>query len=761
MIKKISTVLLLFFLGQSFAQRTYYFSSSTGIDKPNNQLGNEANPFKTISQLNSLALAAGDKILFKKGDTFIGQIVAGYSGNIGLPIVYDSYGTGNLPILSASDGSNGIGDPISTIRIFARQYLEFRNLQIENERRDTFLGSVDNQAYGIYYTSSKTLPTSGNFEDGTVTISKYLRFSNLRFQNIYAISSVGTEFDAINTSGIHFINAFANDVIIEDCYFTDIERVGIWLKQYVSDAIIRNNKFIDIGGSGTIMSRTKRVLYENNLMRFTGSNSDSRMTARGSGMWVFGSDDVVAQYNTSQHARGGGDSSGMHVDFGNKNVLFQYNYLEDSAGGFCETLGKNDNIIWRYNISVNEGDKSGVNKLLWVSDYAGATSNIKSTNVFVYNNTIYQGLKYQNIMADSKISLIATSLNFVNNIIYLEPTARLGALEYFLDVNTMNSSTNILFGGSFKFNFKALDSYRKEVDPKFVDTGMRHFSGYKLLSSSPALGSALPFSEPIFPLAGNGIFAAITSKASKDIFGNPVNLATTTNIGAYNGSGESNISTVNSYEAESGLILGGTEINCVNASGAKAVNVLADGQSLTFNSINVSATDLYFIKIFYANPLKSNLKVTVNGGATETVLLPYSDAYCSNSGSPTNFPIIRALNSGNNTIKLENGVIDKIGIISVSDAMLSTKNEDFLDKTDAYLEKTILSSNETIKLIINKKIEYDNAEVSIYDISGTLLSKKNFTSGDTNLEAYNLGKGMKIVVARIGSYMFVDKIIVK
>jgi len=758
MIKKISTVLLLFFLGQSFAQRTYYFSSSTGNDL---NPGTEASPFQTITKLNNLSPvpAPGSKIFFKRGDKFIGQYVVKSSGTLGSPIVYDSYGTGDLPILSASDGSNGIGDPISTIRIYERQYLEFRNLQIENERFDTFPGSVDNQSYGIYYWGDNVLPSSGNFEDGQVF--KHLRFSNLRFQNIYAVNSVGTEFDAINTSGIHFINAFANDVIIENCYFTDIERVGIWLKQYVSDAIIRNNKFIDIGGSGTIMSRTKRVLYENNLMRFTGSNSDSRMTARGSGMWVFGSDDVVAQYNTSQHARGGGDSSGMHVDFGNKNVLFQYNYLEDSAGGFCETLGKNDNIIWRYNISVNEGDKSGVNKLLWVSDYAGATSNIKSTNVFVYNNTIYQGLKYQNIMADSKISLIATSLNFVNNIIYLEPTARLGALEYFLDVNTMNSSTNILFGGSIKFNFKALDSYRKEVDPKFVDTGMRHFSGYKLLSSSPALGSALPFSEPIFPLAGNGIFAAITSKASKDIFGNPVNLTTATNIGAYNGSGESNISTVNSYEAESGLIVGGTEISCVNASGAKAVNVLADGQSLTFNSINVSATDLYFIKVFYANPLKSNLKVTVNGGATETVLLPYSDAYCSNSGSPTNFPIIRALNSGNNTIKLENGVIDKIGIIAVSDAMLSTKNEDFLDKTDTYLEKTILSSNETIKLIINKKIEYDNAEVSIYDISGTLLSKKNFTSSNINLEAYNLGKGVKIVVARIGPYMFVDKIIVK
>ena len=756
MIKKFSIAFLFFCFGLSYSQNTYYFSSSTGNDS---NLGNEANPFQTISKLNGLVLVTGDKILFKKGDTFIGQIVVSYSGTEGFPIVYDSYGAGDLPILTASNGNNGIPDPLSTIKILGKQYLEFRNLRIENERFDAIAGSPNDQSFGIYVQSFKTLPTSGNFEDAV--LFKHFRFSNLKVQNIYSVNSVSTAFNNIYSSGIYFIDAFVNDVIIEDCSFTDIERCGIWLRRYVSDAIIRNNNFIDTGGSGTIISVSKRVLYEKNLMRFTGSDSDSRMTKRGSGIWVFGSDDVVAQFNTSQHARGAGDSSGMHVDYGNTNILYQYNYLEDSAGGFCETLGDNDNIIWRYNISVNEGtvDRGGVNRLLWVSDYAYVPK--KSTNVFVYNNTIYQGTNYKNSIGDSEISLKATSLNFINNIIYLEASAKLGVLAYLFDVNVPNFASNILFGGTIKSNFKTLDATRKEVDPKFSDIGRRHFSGYKLLSNSPALGSALSFVEPNFPLAGTGVFAAITSNASKDIFGNPVNLATATNIGAYNGSGESASSTVTSCEAESGIIVGGTEINCVNASGAKAVNILADGQSLTFSTVNVPATDLYFIKVFYANPYKSNLKITVNGGATETVLLPYSDGYCYNSGHPTNFPIIKTLNSGNNSLKIESGVIDKIEIISVSDALLSIENVGFLNKADAYLEKTILTSNETLKLIIDKKIEYQSVEISIYDISGALLSKNNFTSSDINLETSNLGKGVKIVTAKIGTYFFVDKIIVR
>jgi hypothetical protein len=538
-----------------------------------------------------------------------------------------------------------------------------------------------------------------------------------------------------------------------------LERTGIWLRKYVSDAIIRNNQFIDTGGSGTILSATKRVLYENNLMRFTGSSTDSRMVKRGSGMWVFNSDDVVAQYNTSQHARGSNDSSGMHVDYGNSNILFQYNYLEDSAGGFCETLGENVNIIWRYNISVNEGHKSGKNLLFWTSDYAFVPK--KSDNIFIYNNTIYQGMKYNNVMADAKISLEANSLSVMNNIIYLEPSAKLGELGYLFDVGTSTFAKNIMFGGTIKSTFRNLDATKITQDPKFLDAGRRHFSGYKLLSTSPAIGAASSFAEPVFPLAGIGIFAGVTSNASKDIFGNPVNLASATNIGAYNGSGETSAPTLNSYEAEAGIIAGGTQINCVNASGGKAVNVLDAGKSLTFNAINAVTSDLYFIKIFYANAIKSNLKLTINDGDTETILLPNTDAYCSSSGNPTNFPVLKNLNAGNNSIKIENATIDKIEIVSVTDALLSTENLDFLNKTDSYLEKTLLSSNETVKLFIDNKIEYQNVEICIYDISGKLLSKKNFSSTDISLETSSLGKGVKIVTARIGAYLFVDKIIIR
>jgi hypothetical protein len=741
-----------------YGQTSYYFSSSSGNDLNS---GGQSSPFQSIAKLNNLPLAPGDQVLFKRGDVFTGEIIVSNSGTEGSPIIYHSYGTGELPILSGSNGDNGTPDPLNTIKIIAEEYLEFHDLQIENERFDTAPGIDDDKAFGIYITSFKTLPASNNFEDRE--LFKYFRFSNLIFNNIYSVNSVETAFNSIRTTGIYFLDAFVNDVIIEDCYFGNIERSGVWLRKYVSDVIIRNNKFIDIGGSGTIISVSKRVLYENNTMRFTGSDSDPRMTGRGSGMWVFASDDVVAQYNISQHARGGGDSSGMHIDYGNTNILYQYNYTEDSAGGFCETLGKNRNVIWRYNISVNDGteDKSGKNNLLWVSDYAG-NNKVKSDKVYIYNNTIYQGKDYKNVIGNTKIILEAKTLNFYNNIIYLESSAQLGEKLYTYAIETANFGKNIMFGGKIKANFKNLDASRYEVNPQFIAPGSRHFSGYKIKSFSPAKGAALSFTEPEFPLAGMGVFSAITSRATKDIYGNAVNLQAATNIGADNGDGTSTTNSVVTFEAESGTIGGGgSEISCENASGGKAVNFQEDGETLTLENINVPTTDLYLITVYYANAAMSSLKIASNGAKTTTILLPPSDAFCFQSGNPTAFSVVQPLHAGTNTIQFEKGILDKIEVVSIPNATLEVlaQTETF-SKEKIYLERTMLSAGDPLRLLHYASNERKETRVSIYHINGSLAFKKTFTDTNIKINTAALGKGVKIITAEIEGYVFVKKIII-
>lgn len=72
--------------------RNFYVSAS-GNDS-NNGLS-ASTPWKTISKVNAsfASIAAGDSILFRKGDVFYGTLVVGKSGSSGKPIVFASYGT--------------------------------------------------------------------------------------------------------------------------------------------------------------------------------------------------------------------------------------------------------------------------------------------------------------------------------------------------------------------------------------------------------------------------------------------------------------------------------------------------------------------------------------------------------------------------------------------------------------------------------------------------------------------------------------------
>jgi parallel beta-helix repeat protein len=96
------TLLSLLFLLPAQAA-TYYFSSSQGEDSRSmQQAQNPSTPWRSIAKLNAIfsSLRAGDVILFKRGDTFEGTIIATRSGSSGNPITFSAYGSGNRPVIS-------------------------------------------------------------------------------------------------------------------------------------------------------------------------------------------------------------------------------------------------------------------------------------------------------------------------------------------------------------------------------------------------------------------------------------------------------------------------------------------------------------------------------------------------------------------------------------------------------------------------------------------------------------------------------------
>jgi hypothetical protein len=90
---------------------TYYVDQTLGKDTYNGTTttindGAGEGPFKTIAKINSgtPALAAGDSVLFKRGETWREQLTVPSSGTDGSPITFGKYGTtGANPIISGAD----------------------------------------------------------------------------------------------------------------------------------------------------------------------------------------------------------------------------------------------------------------------------------------------------------------------------------------------------------------------------------------------------------------------------------------------------------------------------------------------------------------------------------------------------------------------------------------------------------------------------------------------------------------------------------
>ena len=226
------------------------------------------------------------------------------------------------------------------------------------------------------------------------------------------------------------------------------------------------------------------------------------MPARGSGAWYWSSQNVISQYNKSYHVRGSGDSYGQHIDFGNTNVILQYNYSEDSEGGFVEILGKNVNSVYRFNVSVNDGFRDFHGNSLWVSDFAGSGVKINSDLNYIYNNTIY-------VNAAITPDILITGMNtyVYNNIFYATGSAQIGQ-EVTVDIAAGSEfkMSNNLFYGTISNTFKNYDENPVFGNPLFKTAGALNIDGYKIKTESAAIDAGISFPEPEFPNAGKGIF---------------------------------------------------------------------------------------------------------------------------------------------------------------------------------------------------------------------------------------------------------------
>jgi hypothetical protein len=509
----------------------YYVSSSQGNDA--NSGTSPSAPWQSLDKVNAAQLNPGDQVLFADGDTFDGQLTVNSSGTAAAPIVFGAYGTGAAPLIQGSAADVTGGSNLAAVLVQNQQYLEFDDLALQNNRTVTRAGVADTDAYGLYINNT-----------GTTNLQHY-RINNVTIGNVIPLAYPGN-IDANFVSGLSVqtqSTGTVSDVVIQNSTFTQNGRFGATFisnpkvstatpTRSVQDVTFQNNTCTDNGGSCLMGSRVQNLLIQNNTVTNPGSTG-TRLFGRGSGMWFIQCDDVVAQYNTVTGARGPADSSNIHIDAANHNVLIQYNTYSDNIGYGLEILGGNDTVIVRYNYSMNDGYRAGNGAMLFLGNYVPGTAGGQAkapTNLWIYNNTYtIDPSMHEPFQVD------ATNSHIYNNLFTAYWTGTITGPTVAAE-STGNTITNNLFNNAAP-GVSALDAAPVVAAPKFnVAQGTSPSADYRLMTISPALGAGTTaIAQPAFAAAGQGIFANVGATATTDYFGNPI--PATPNIGADQGAG--------------------------------------------------------------------------------------------------------------------------------------------------------------------------------------------------------------------------------
>lgn len=543
MYKQIKYPIFVLLLSYSLcAQNQYYLSSSTGNDSND---GSQTQPWKTLSKISNTTLGPGDTVYFKKGDTFRGHFVVDGSGTEQSPITFTSYGNGNQPIISGSDHDYGGGDYREAMLVTNHDNMVFDDLEIQNHRTISRSGVGDLVSFGIRIEVSDSNANLNNFS-----------FRNMTFKNVYALYWVDPSnqnaFNDFEVSGLTFISSWGgiiNNVIVEDSYFTDLQRIGVHIKNTMgktstkrnTNFVFRNNEFFQIGGTCVLPVRTENCLIENNIFNQPGAKTNDKMIGRGSAVWNWYSINTIIQYNQAINAKGIMDSHGIHVDHSNVDTFIQYNYMQDCEGGFVEILGGNQRAVYRFNISVNDGWRVHPNWVnsdhtIWLNDKIGGESGHPSIDSYIYNNTVVIN-KSGNDAFDTAIDINGQNTRIFNNIFYATNGSGIGNQQgNYGDPNLM--MTNNMFFGNIRNNFKTLDSNRLEVNPVFYNEQIGDQYGFQINGSSQAIDAGAAYTgnyaHPAIPVGASTIFTNVEEYPTVDFFGNSITGDFTPNIGASN-----------------------------------------------------------------------------------------------------------------------------------------------------------------------------------------------------------------------------------
>lgn len=465
-------------LGLAGADATvYHIDATQGNDLATGSSPAEA--WRSLEKANATVLKPGDRLLFKAGGRWTGQLKPQGAGDAKALIQIGRYGEGPLPRI------DGEGRCLDAVLLRNVPFVELADLEITNRGPQT----------APWRTGVKVAA------DGTGKLERiYLRRlfvhdvnGDLRKDS----EGCGIFFEASGGKQSHF-----DGLLIEQCRLERTDRNGICQRGHGKtrsrNVIIRGNVLEDIGGDGIKLWGTDGGLIEKNIVRKARARCKANEAA--AGIWPFSCDDTVIQFNEVSGTLGTLDGQAYDSDYWCHRTVFQYNYSYQNEGGFmliC-TPGNavNEDTVIRYNISIHDGVNAAR-----VFHFGGGAQRTR-----VYNNTIILG-PHQNLPL-----LLFTEWNggkakdtlFSNNLFAVEAGGR---ATYQFGPGSGNQFDHNLFTG----RHEGLPAGCAAVATPAYPSKVRPMAGFESLKSlQPEPGSKIPRGR------------VIENNGGRDFFGHPV-----------------------------------------------------------------------------------------------------------------------------------------------------------------------------------------------------------------------------------------------
>ncbi len=363
---------------------TFYVDAVNGSDSKDGMTRTDPwqNPGAVLGFNDSKGFVPGDRILFRRGDTFSGSFRVQASGEESQPIKIGAYGDEQ----AAKPWIDGTSKHVIQLN-FANQYIEISDLKISNHHPDGGYWDL----YGI-----EIQPGEGAGE------MKHIYINNCDIVDVEGNGSGdhGSYGIFAEIPGVQDTTPLSrwDDFRIENCHFEGIDGFGARVRDLCNGiSSVRRGT----ATNGLYLSTGLVFQYntgkDNHGTHFQFNGQDGALvqyntldgTVTDSALWFWSCAGTKVQYNVVKNInKAGADAYALHGDFMCVDTLFQYNVGINCEGGLIQVLNRSDgginiqsNFVARYNLGIDCGwrDTDNSAAIMLTGDCNGSK---------IYNNTI-------------------------------------------------------------------------------------------------------------------------------------------------------------------------------------------------------------------------------------------------------------------------------------------------------------------------------------------------------------------------------------